>query len=92
MVLFEYLAPIVEMAGYIIVPISLLFGAIPLVPALWMLAIALLAGAFTSLIALFLDERYGYFNRPLAALRLVLIVFIETSASANRPCGGESAL
>ncbi|CAN5288415.1 glycosyltransferase [soil metagenome] len=77
MVLFEYLAPIVEMAGYIIVPLSLLFGAIPLVPALWMLAIALLAGAFTSLIALFLDERYGYFNRPLAAFRLVLIVFIE---------------
>jgi cellulose synthase/poly-beta-1,6-N-acetylglucosamine synthase-like glycosyltransferase len=77
MVLFEYLAPIIEMAGYIIVPVSLLFGAIPLLPALLMLAVALFAGAFTSLIALFLDERYGYFNKPLAALRLVLIVFIE---------------
>ncbi|MCA1735322.1 MAG: hypothetical protein LC739_04180 [Actinobacteria bacterium] len=30
-----------------------------------------------TLIALLLDERYGYFNRHLAALRLVLIVFVE---------------
>jgi cellulose synthase/poly-beta-1,6-N-acetylglucosamine synthase-like glycosyltransferase len=77
MVLFEYLAPIIEMAGYLIVPIALLIGAVAWENALLMLAVAFLAGAFTSLVALFLDERYGYFNKPLAALRLVLMVFVE---------------
>jgi len=77
MVLFEYLAPIIEMAGYLIVPIAIILGAVAWENALLMLALAFLAGAFTSLIALLLDERYGYFNRPLAALRLVLIVFVE---------------
>jgi hypothetical protein len=77
MVLFEYLAPIIEMAGYLIVPVAMLIGAVAWENALLMLAVAFLAGAFTSLIALFLDERYGYFNKPLAALRLVLMVFVE---------------
>ena len=29
------------------------------------------------MIALFLDERYGYFNEPMEALRLLSLVFIE---------------
>jgi len=76
-VLFEYVAPIIEMAGYLIVPLSLVLGALQLGPALLLLAIAFLAGAFTSLVALVLDERYGYFNEPSAAFRLLLMVFLE---------------
>lgn len=57
MVLFEYLAPIIEMAGYLIVPIAIILGAVAWENALLMLALAFLAGAFTSLIALLLDER-----------------------------------
>ena len=45
--------------------------------ALLLLMIAFLAGAFTSLLALFLDERFGYFNKPLEALTLLSLVFVE---------------
>ena len=77
MVLFEYLAPIIEAAGYVIVPLGLILGGIDPIPALLLLFIALFAGALTSLAALFLDERYGYFNEPLEALKLLIVVFVE---------------
>ncbi|HKZ19033.1 MAG TPA: glycosyltransferase family 2 protein [Acidimicrobiia bacterium] len=77
MVLFEYLAPIIEAAGYVIVPLGLILGGIDLIPALLLLLVALLAGALTSLAALMLDERYGYFNEPLEALKLLTMVFVE---------------
>ncbi len=77
MVIFEFLAPIIEAAGYVVVPLALIFGGLDPINALLLLLIALLAGALTSLIALFLDERYGYFNEPLEALQLLSLVFIE---------------
>jgi cellulose synthase/poly-beta-1,6-N-acetylglucosamine synthase-like glycosyltransferase len=77
MFLFEFLAPIIEFLGYLVVPVSLLFGGINPYPALLLLVIAFLAGAFTSLLALFLDERFGYFNKPLEALTLLSLVFLE---------------
>lgn len=77
MFLFEFVAPIVEFLGWIVVPIALLTGGIALLPALFLLLIAFLAGAFTSIVALFLDERYGYFNEPLEALKLLTLVFVE---------------
>jgi cellulose synthase/poly-beta-1,6-N-acetylglucosamine synthase-like glycosyltransferase len=77
MFLFEFLAPIIEFLGYLVVPVSLLFGGISPYPALLLLMIAFLAGAFTSLLALFLDERFGYFNKPLEALTLLSLVFLE---------------
>ncbi|HJU81723.1 MAG TPA: glycosyltransferase family 2 protein [Acidimicrobiia bacterium] len=77
MVLFEYLAPIIEAAGYIIVPLGLILGGIDPISALLLLLVALLAGALTSLAALMLDERYGYFNEPLEALKLLTMVFVE---------------
>ncbi len=77
MVLFEYLAPIIEAAGYVIVPLGLILGGIDPVAALLLLLVALLAGALTSLAALLLDERYGYFNEPMEALKLLTMVFVE---------------
>jgi cellulose synthase/poly-beta-1,6-N-acetylglucosamine synthase-like glycosyltransferase len=77
MVLFEYLAPIVEFAGYLLLPIALLTGALPVWPAALLLMTALFAGALASLAALFLDERYGHFNEPLDAVTLLLLVFVE---------------
>jgi cellulose synthase/poly-beta-1,6-N-acetylglucosamine synthase-like glycosyltransferase len=77
MVLFEYLAPIIEATGYVIVPLGLILGGIDPIPALLLLLVALLAGALTSLAALMLDERYGYFNEPLEALKLLTMVFVE---------------
>jgi cellulose synthase/poly-beta-1,6-N-acetylglucosamine synthase-like glycosyltransferase len=77
MFLFEFLAPIIEFIGYLAVPLSFLFGGINPYPALLLLMIAFLAGAFTSLLALFLDERFGYFNKPREALTLLGLVFLE---------------
>jgi hypothetical protein len=77
MFLFEFLAPIIEFLGYLVVPVSLLFGGVTPYPALLLLVIAFLASAFTSLLALFLDERFGYFNKPLEALTLLSLVFLE---------------
>lgn len=77
MFLIEFVAPIVEFLGWIIVPIALLTGGIALAPTVFLIAIALLAGAVTSLGALFLDARYGYFNEPMEAFRLLTLVFVE---------------
>ena len=77
MFLFEFLAPIVEFLGYLVVPVSLFYGGISLTPVLLLLWIAFMAGAFTSLLALSLDERFGYFNRPMEALTLLGLVFVE---------------
>jgi cellulose synthase/poly-beta-1,6-N-acetylglucosamine synthase-like glycosyltransferase len=77
MVLFEYVAPIIEASGYLIVPLGLVLGGIDPLPAALLLLIAVLAGALTSLIALLLDERYGYFNEPMEALKLLALVFVE---------------
>jgi cellulose synthase/poly-beta-1,6-N-acetylglucosamine synthase-like glycosyltransferase len=77
MFFFEFLAPIVEGLGYLVVPISIAFGGISPYPALLLLLIAFLAGAFTSLLSLFLDERFGYFNHALEALTLLSLVFVE---------------
>jgi cellulose synthase/poly-beta-1,6-N-acetylglucosamine synthase-like glycosyltransferase len=77
MFLLEFIAPIVEFLGWIVVPIALLTGGIALMPTVLLVLIALLAGAFTSLVALFLDEGYGYFNEPLEALALLTLVFVE---------------
>ena len=77
MFFFEFLAPIIEFLGYLVVPASFLFGGINPIPALLLLLIAFLAGAFTSLLALFLDERFGYFNKPMEALTLLSLVFVE---------------
>jgi len=77
MFFFEFLAPIIEFLGYLVVPVSFFFGGINPTGALLLLMIAFLAGAFTSLLALFLDERFGYFNKPLEALTLLSLVFVE---------------
>jgi hypothetical protein len=77
MFLFEFLAPIIEFLGWIVVPIALILGGIDPLPALLLLLVSFLAGALASIIALFLDERYGYFNEPLEALKLLTLVFVE---------------
>jgi cellulose synthase/poly-beta-1,6-N-acetylglucosamine synthase-like glycosyltransferase len=77
MFLFEFLAPIVEFLGYLVVPLALLFGGIAWPQAALLLLVAFLAGALTSLAALFLDEQFGYFNEPLEAVTLLTLVFVE---------------
>lgn len=74
---FEYLAPIVEMVGYVIIPVAIVVGALELTTAAILFVVALLVGAATSILSLLLDERYGHFNDPRETIQLLTVVFIE---------------
>ncbi|HUG09259.1 MAG TPA: glycosyltransferase [Acidimicrobiia bacterium] len=76
-VLFEYLAPIVEFIGWFVVPTAWLLGAIDTTALVWLLLIALGMGLLNSLIALLLDESFGYFNSPTDTSRLIAVAAIE---------------
>lgn len=76
-VIFEFCAPIVEFTGYLLVPFALLFGWVTVTQVVALFFIAYFLGAFTSLLGLLLDERYGYFNDPTETLRLIGVVLIE---------------
>lgn len=75
--LFEYLAPIIEFIGWFVVPVAWLLGALNSVALVWMLLIALGMGLLNSLIAMLLDESYGYFNSPADTSRLIVMAMIE---------------
>ena len=77
MVLFEFVAPIIEFCGWFLIPLGLIGGYLPWDVALLLFLLAYLVGAINSLMALILDEAYGFFNSPLEALRLIRLVFIE---------------
>jgi cellulose synthase/poly-beta-1,6-N-acetylglucosamine synthase-like glycosyltransferase len=75
--LFEYLAPLIEFIGWFVVPTAWLLGSLSTISLLWMLLIAVGMGLLNSLLALLLDETYGYFNSPSDTSRLVLMALIE---------------
>jgi cellulose synthase/poly-beta-1,6-N-acetylglucosamine synthase-like glycosyltransferase len=77
MVLFEFLAPIVEFIGYLVIPVALFTSAVEPLHAFALFVIAVLIGAINSLLALSLDERFGYFNDPRETLQLLTLCFVE---------------
>jgi cellulose synthase/poly-beta-1,6-N-acetylglucosamine synthase-like glycosyltransferase len=77
MFLFEYLAPIIEFAGWFLIPLAFLLGALNVTNLVVMLGLALGFGLMNSLLALLLDESFGYFNGPADTARLVVMAFIE---------------
>lgn len=77
MALFEYVAPIVEFIGWFVVPLALFVGALNPGALMWLLLVAYGMGLLNSLIALLLDEWYGYFNSPTDTSRLVTLALIE---------------
>ncbi|HEX2152868.1 MAG TPA: glycosyltransferase [Acidimicrobiia bacterium] len=77
MVLFEYLAPIIEFLGWFLIPLAMVTGSVSPVTVGAFFVMALLAGSVTSLVALLLDERFGHFNDPRETLKLLTIVFVE---------------
>ena len=77
MFLFEYLAPIIELAGWFIIPLALYYGALNTATLGVMLLIAFGMGLMNSLVGLLLDETYGYFNSPKDTSRLVVMALVE---------------
>ncbi len=76
-VLFEYLAPIIEFLGWIVVPTAWALGALNTTALGWMLLVAIGMGLMNSLVALLLDESYGYFNSAADTSRLIAVAVIE---------------
>jgi cellulose synthase/poly-beta-1,6-N-acetylglucosamine synthase-like glycosyltransferase len=77
MFLFEYLAPIIEFAGWITIPLAFALGALNPASLVLLLALAFGVGLLNSLVALMLDESYGYFNSKRDTARLIVMVLIE---------------
>lgn len=82
--LFEFVAPILEAIGWIIVPLSIATGQVNMDILLKLLAMALVVAVLNSLAALVLDEQYGYFNAPSDALRLLFIAVAENFGPRQR--------
>jgi cellulose synthase/poly-beta-1,6-N-acetylglucosamine synthase-like glycosyltransferase len=77
MFLFEYLAPIIEFAGWITIPVAFLLGALNTTSLVILIALAFGVGLLNSLVALLLDESYGYFNSKADTARLIVMALIE---------------
>jgi hypothetical protein len=77
MFLFEYLAPIIEFTGWLVIPTALVLGALNLQALLWLVLLAFGAGLMTSLAGLMIDEVYGHYNSPSDTSRLVVMALVE---------------
>jgi len=77
MFLFEYMAPIIEVVGWVTIPTALLLGALNTTSLLILLGLAFGIGLLNSLVALLLDESYGYFNSRADTARLIVMALVE---------------
>jgi cellulose synthase/poly-beta-1,6-N-acetylglucosamine synthase-like glycosyltransferase len=75
--LFEYLAPIIEFIGYLVVPTGIILNLLSPRAIIAMIAIAFGVGMLNSFIAILLDEPYGYANSGTDTTRLVVIALAE---------------
>lgn len=75
--LFEFLAPIVEFIGYLVVPVGIGLGLLSIEATVMMITIAFGVGILNSFIAVLLDEPYGYSNSPTDTARLVVMALFE---------------
>jgi cellulose synthase/poly-beta-1,6-N-acetylglucosamine synthase-like glycosyltransferase len=77
MFLFEYLAPVIEFLGWITILLAFLLGALDTTSLVILVSIAFGVGLINSLLALLLDESYGYFNSLRDTLRLIVMALVE---------------
>ena len=82
--LFEFVAPILEALGWIIMPLTLIRSEIEPALVIGLLLVALLIAVLNSLASLYLDERYGHFNSPRDALRLLRTAILENFGPRQR--------
>lgn len=76
-IVFEFIAPTVELLGWVIVPTSLAFGLVQAEVAVPLAIAALLLGAINSIVSLFLDDRFGYYGRADQTIRLLIYSLAE---------------
>ena len=75
--MFEFIAPIVEFVGWLIIPLSIALGYVNVEVALPLAVMALLLGAVNSVLSLFLDDRFGYYGRADQTIRLLVYSLAE---------------
>ncbi len=68
---FEFIAPVLEFTGWILIPISLFTGFLDPGVAVPLILIAILLGTANSMASLFLDDRFGYYSDGRSTLRLL---------------------
>ncbi len=76
-VLFEFIAPIIEFAGWFIIPLAWFLGVLNVEAFVWLLLLAFGMGLLNTLNALLLDESYGYFDTKTDTARLLVMALIE---------------
>ena len=82
--IFEFVAPILEVLGWIILPLTLVTGHVDRTILVMLLILALIVAVLNSLVALILDEQYGHFNAPADAARLLLTAVFENFGPRQR--------
>ncbi len=76
-IIFEFIAPTVELLGWVIVPGSIATGFVQAAVAVPLAIAALLLGAINSVVSLFLDDRFGYYGKADQTLRLLFYSLAE---------------
>jgi cellulose synthase/poly-beta-1,6-N-acetylglucosamine synthase-like glycosyltransferase len=77
-VFFEMLAPMVELSGYIIIPLSYALGIVDFLFFALFLTVAILLGAIISMMAIILEElSFRRYTKTSDLLRLVAATFLE---------------
>ena len=69
--------PIVEFLGWLIIPLSIALGYVSLSIAIPLALLALMLGAINSVLSLFLDDRFGYYNEAGQTVRLLFYSLAE---------------
>lgn len=76
--IFEWMGPLVELAGYVFLIVAWLFGAISGTAFLLLMALALSLGMLLSVAALMLEEAYFHiYEKPSHTVMLVLTALLE---------------
>jgi cellulose synthase/poly-beta-1,6-N-acetylglucosamine synthase-like glycosyltransferase len=83
-VAFEFLAPIMEAVGWVVIPTSMVVGALRYGVAVPLMIIALGIGAANSLIGLMLDEHFGYYEGARDTWRLLRYSLLEQLGPRQR--------
>jgi cellulose synthase/poly-beta-1,6-N-acetylglucosamine synthase-like glycosyltransferase len=76
-IVFEFIAPTIELLGWLVVPSSIALGFVQPRVAIPLAVAALLLGAINSVVSLFLDDRFGYYGKADQTLRLLFYSLAE---------------
>jgi cellulose synthase/poly-beta-1,6-N-acetylglucosamine synthase-like glycosyltransferase len=81
---FEFLAPILEFLGWFVIPASVVFGILAWPDAAYLIGFSIALGAGNSVLAFYLDDRFGFYAKAGDSLRLLLVSWAESFGLRQR--------